>query len=85
MWCTASMVTKKACCTNYVAKKKKGNNKQNRWNRNKKLQKISTQHLKRISTQSKVIFRLLLVTTPLQHHSNKEDILQNTNTPITLN
>ena len=23
MWCTASMVTKKACCTNYVAKKKK--------------------------------------------------------------
>ena len=38
-----------------------------------------------ISTQSKVIFKLLLVTTPLQHHSNKEDILQNTNTPITLN
>ena len=37
-----------------------------------------------ISTQSKVIFKLLLVTTPLRHQSNKEDILQNTTTPITL-
>ena len=87
MWCTASMVKRKKKRKKMhvvlITQQKKGNNKQNPWNRNKKLQKISTEHFKRISTQSKVIFKLLLVTTPLQHHSNKEDILQNTNTPIT--
>ena len=75
---------KNACCTNLVTYLT-ATNKLPETEITDKITKNNHRALETdISTQSKVIFKLLLVTTLLQHQSNKEDILQNTTTPITL-
>ena len=77
------MIKKKnACCTNLVTYLTATNKLPETEITDKITKNIHRALETDISTQSKVI--LLLVTTLLQHQSNKEDILQNTTTPITL-